>query len=66
MHTAYLGMEENSSPDTRSRAKNLAKDVSLYIFPHSEYNYVGMTEFLAFFGLVQILETWEWEFRGKG
>ena len=29
-HTAYLGMEENSSPDTRSRAKTLAKDVGAY------------------------------------
>ncbi len=29
-HTAYLGMAENSSPDTRSRSKNLAKDVGSY------------------------------------
>jgi NAD+ synthase (glutamine-hydrolysing) len=29
-HTAYLGMEENSSKDTRSRAKTLAKDIGSY------------------------------------
>ncbi len=29
-HTAYLGMEENSSPDTRSRAKTLAKKIGSY------------------------------------
>jgi NAD+ synthase (glutamine-hydrolysing) len=29
-HTAYLGMEENSSPDTRNRAHTLAKDVGAY------------------------------------
>jgi len=29
-HTAYLGMAENSSPDTRSRAKTLAKDIGAY------------------------------------
>ena len=29
-HTAYLGMAENSSPATRNRAKNLAKDVGAY------------------------------------
>jgi NAD+ synthase (glutamine-hydrolysing) len=30
MHTAYLGMAENSSPDTRARSKNLAKDIGSY------------------------------------
>lgn len=29
-HTAYLGMETNSSPDTRKRAKDLAKDIGSY------------------------------------
>ncbi|ELR08005.1 glutamine-dependent NAD(+) synthetase [Pseudogymnoascus destructans] len=29
-HTAYLGMAENSSKDTRSRAKALAKDIGAY------------------------------------
>jgi NAD+ synthase (glutamine-hydrolysing) len=29
-HTAYLGMEETNSPDTRSRSKNLAKDIGSY------------------------------------
>lgn len=30
LHTAYLGMAENSSPDTRARAKDLAKDIGSY------------------------------------
>jgi NAD+ synthase (glutamine-hydrolysing) len=30
MHTAYLGMETNSSPDTRKRSKDLAKDIGSY------------------------------------
>jgi NAD+ synthase (glutamine-hydrolysing) len=29
-HTAYLGMAENSSPATRNRAKDLAKDLGAY------------------------------------
>jgi NAD+ synthase (glutamine-hydrolysing) len=29
-HSAYLGMEENSSPDTRKRAKDLAKEIGSY------------------------------------
>ncbi|KAF8850820.1 hypothetical protein BDZ45DRAFT_751324 [Acephala macrosclerotiorum] len=29
-HLAYLGMEENSSPDTRKRAKDLAKEIGSY------------------------------------
>jgi NAD+ synthase (glutamine-hydrolysing) len=29
-HSAYLGMAQNSSPDTRSRAKTLANDIGAY------------------------------------
>jgi NAD+ synthase (glutamine-hydrolysing) len=29
-HTAFMGMAENSSPDTRKRAKDLAKDIGAY------------------------------------
>ncbi|KAH0551526.1 hypothetical protein GP486_007257, partial [Trichoglossum hirsutum] len=37
-HTAYLGMQENSSPDTRSRAKELATAIGSY---HLDLNIDG-------------------------
>ncbi|PSS15388.1 hypothetical protein M430DRAFT_277694, partial [Amorphotheca resinae ATCC 22711] len=37
-HTAYLGMQENSSPETRSRSKNLATEIGSY---HLDLNIDG-------------------------